>query len=242
MNYGQKLQQAFTFFFKDPAWISKLAIAAGLSLFNVLIIPIFMVAGYGYRIMQGVIVGRKPPELPEWKDWGGLLKDGLRVYAVGLVYALPAILVMLASVAIFFVSAIPMMDDGSVEPWMPVLWLSMPVAFVLITLLSIPLQIIGQVAMAHLVAKDRFSAAFQFGELWAIFKANAGGFILTWLITYAATIGFAFVSQFVMYTVVLCVIYPLVISAGGAYLGVVSYVLYAQAYVEAQEKIMGSLP
>jgi hypothetical protein len=239
MNYSEKLQQAFTFIFKDPAWISKLAIAAGLSLFNVLIIPIFLMAGYGYRIMQGVIVGRKPPELPEWKDWGGLLKDGLRVYAVGLVYALPAILVMLASVAIFFVSAIPMVDNGSVEPWMPVLWLSMPVAFALIMVLSIPMQLIGQVAMAHLVAKDRFSAAFQFREMWSIFKANAGGFILTWLIVYAATIAIVFVSQFVMYTVVLCIIYPLVIAAGSVYLAVVSYALYAQAYVQAVKKLEG---
>jgi len=232
-NSKNKFQEAFTYPFTDPAWISKLAIAAGLSLFNVLIIPIFLVAGYGYRIMQGVIVGREPPELPEWEDWGGLLKDGVRVYTVGLVYTLPAILMMLASVALIFVSAIPMVDNGSVEPWMLVLWLSMPVGISLIMVLSIPLQLIGQVAMAQLVAKDRFSAAFQIGELWAIFKANAGGFVLTWLIVTAATIGIAFVSQFVMFTVVLCVIYPLVIAAGSVYIALVSYVLYAQAYVEA---------
>lgn len=233
--FNNKYKEAFTFLFKDPDWISRLAIAAGLSLFNPLIIPIFLVTGYGCRIMQGVIVGRKPPELPEWKDWGGLLKDGLRVYAVGLVYALPAILMMLASVAIIFVSAIPMVDNGSIEPWMPVLWLSMPVGISLIMVLSIPLQLIGQVAMAHLVAKDRFSAAFRLGELWAIFKANAGGFILTWLIVYAASIAIVFVSQILMYTVVLCILYPLVIAAGSVYLAVASYALYAEAYVEAVE-------
>jgi hypothetical protein len=233
VTYSQKLQQAFTFIFKDPAWISKLAIPAGLSLFNMLIIPIFLVTGYGCRIMKRVIVERQQPTLPEWDDWGGLLKDGVRVYAAGLIYALPAILLMLASVAIFFVSAIHMVDNGSVEPWMPVLWLSMPIGFSLIMLLSIPIQIIGQVAMAHLVAKDRFSAAFQFKELWTIFKANVGGFVLAWLIVYAATMAIVFISQFLMATLVLCVIYPLVIAAGSVYITVVSYALYAQAYVEA---------
>ena len=102
------------------------------------------------------------------------------------------------------------------------------------------LQLIGQVAMAHLAAKGRFSAAFQFGEMWTIFKANAGGFILAWLIVYAATMAIVFVSQFLMVTVVLCLIYPLVIAAGSVYLAVVSYALYAQAYVDAVENREGS--
>ena len=242
MTHGQRLTQAFSFPFKDPAWISKLAIAAGLSLFNWLIIPIFLVTGYGYRIMKRVIVDREAPGLPEWDDWGGLLKDGVRVYAAQLVYALPAILLFLVIFAVLMVSAIPMLENGEVEPWMPVLWLTMPVGFALVMVLTIPAQLIGQVAMTHLAAKDRFAAAFRFGELWAIFKANAGGFILAWLIVYAATIGIVFISQLVMYTVVLCIIYPLVIAAGSVYIALVSYALFAQAYVLAQEKIIGNLP
>ena len=239
MKYGQKLQKAFTFVFKDPGWVYKLAIAAGLSLFNWLIIPIFLVTGYGTRMMKRVIVDREAPELPEWKDWGGLLKDGVRVYAAGLIYALPVILVMLAIGVGFVISIIPFAESQTMEPWMLAIWLSMPVGVSLIMVLSIPLQIIGQVAIAHLVAKDKFSAAFRLGELWAIFKANAGGFILTWLIVYAVTLAMAFVTQLLMYTVVLCIIFPLVIATGSVYIAVVSYVLYAQAYVQAVENREG---
>jgi hypothetical protein len=240
MNYSQKLQQAFTYPFKDPAWISKLAIAAGLSLFNVLIIPIFLVTGYGCRIMKRVIVERQQPTLPEWDDWGGLLKDGVRIYAAELVYTLPAILAFLVTFGVFLFSTILTAESGRIEPWMPFLWLSLPIGFFLSMGLTIPAHIISLVAMTHLVAKDRFSAAFQFREMWTIFKANAGGFFLVWLIVYAATMVIVFVSQFLMVTVVLCLIYPLVIAAGSVYLAVVSYALYAQAYVDAVENREGS--
>jgi len=235
-----KLEQAFTFPFKDPRWVTKLAIAAGLSLLNFLIIPIFIFSGYSYRIMKRVIVDKQPPELPEWDDWGGLIKDGLRLYAAGLIYTLPAILVFLATWVVMLISFIVASDSSTLEPWMVVLWLSFPIGFTLVMILAIPGQVFGQAAIAHLVATDRFSAAFHVKELWSIFRANVGGFFLTWLITYAASMALIFVTQFLAYIPVFCLVYPLVIIAGSVYLALVSYALYAQVYVEAIVKQDGT--
>jgi hypothetical protein len=123
---------------------------------------------------------------------------------------------------------------------MPILWLSFPIGFTLVMILAIPGQIFGQVTISHLVAKDNFSAAFQVKEFWSIFRANVGGFFLTWLITYAASMAFAFISQFLVFTLVFCVVYPLVIAVGSVYLALVSYALYAQVYVDALAKQEGA--
>ncbi len=236
----QKIEQVFTFPFKDPRWVTKLAIAVGFSLLNFLIIPIFIFSGYGYRTMKRVIVDKQPPGLPEWDDWGGLIKDGLRLYGAGLIYTLPAILVFLVTGVVLLFSFIPAADHGTFEPWMAVLWLSFPIGFTLVMILAIPGQVFGQVAISHLVATDRFSAAFQLKELWSIFRANVGRFFLTWLITYAASMALIFVSQFLAYIPVFCLVYPLVIVAGSVYLALVSYALYAQVYVEAVAKQGGA--
>jgi hypothetical protein len=190
--------------------------------------------------MKRVIIDGQPPELPEWDDWGGLIKDGLRVYGAGLIYTLPAILAFLVSFAVLLVSTLPAADRGTIEPWMLILWLSFPIGFTLAMILAIPGQVFGQVAISHLVATDRFSAAFQVKELWAIFRANVGGFFLTWVISYAASFALIFVSQFLVYTLVFCVVYPLVIAAGTIYLALVSYALYAQVYVDALAKQDGA--
>lgn len=237
---SKKLEQAFTFPFKDPRWVTKLAIAVGLSLLNFLVIPVFIFSGYSYRIMKRIIVDRQPPGLPEWDDWGGLIKDGLRLYGAGLIYTLPAILVFLATWVVILVSFIPVVDRGTFEPWMAVLWLSFPIGFTLVMILAIPGQVFGQVAISHLVATDRFSAAFQVKKLWPIFRDNVGGFFLTWLITYAASIVLIFVSQFLAYIPVVCLVYPLVIAGGSVYLALVSYALYAQVYVDALTKQEGA--
>jgi len=78
--------RAFGFVFQDPNWLKKILIGGVL-----LIIPIFgwlVVAGYGLRIMKNVINGSDLP-LPEWDDLGGLFSDGLKVFVVTIVWAIP---------------------------------------------------------------------------------------------------------------------------------------------------------
>ena len=92
VDYGK----AFTFPQEDPAWIKKVAIAGVIML--VAFIPVvgwligLLLTGYSLEITRRVIAGEQPI-LPEWTDFGALLKKGLFVLVVGLVYALPLIVV-----------------------------------------------------------------------------------------------------------------------------------------------------
>ena len=63
----QQLQNIFTFPFKDPDWVKKLAIGSLLILsgFIIPILPILFVYGYIMRIMERIIVQDGELYLPE---------------------------------------------------------------------------------------------------------------------------------------------------------------------------------
>ncbi|MGH2559012.1 MAG: DUF4013 domain-containing protein [Thermomicrobiales bacterium] len=82
--------RAFNFPFRDSGWISKVLIGAVMVL-----IPIFgwfSLAGYGMRIMRRVVEGADTP-LPDWTDFGQLFVDGVKVFVVGVVWGIPAIII-----------------------------------------------------------------------------------------------------------------------------------------------------
>lgn len=64
-----------------PAILSSVMI-----LFSIFIVPIFIFIGYGFRVARAAALGRAFP--PSYEDWGGLVYDGLRVTAVGILSGL----------------------------------------------------------------------------------------------------------------------------------------------------------
>ncbi len=87
------IQRAFTFFRDDEAWIKKVGIGIVMILLSWLILPAFMLGGYGVSVGRKVMNGKDIP-LPEW-NFGQNLKDGFAVFAAGFVYMLPALLLMI---------------------------------------------------------------------------------------------------------------------------------------------------
>ncbi|MGH2535522.1 MAG: DUF4013 domain-containing protein [Thermomicrobiales bacterium] len=82
--------RAFNFPFRDSGWITKVLIGAVMVL-----IPIFgwfSLFGYGMRIMRRVVEGADTP-LPEWTDFGQLFVDGVKAFVVGIVWAIPSIVI-----------------------------------------------------------------------------------------------------------------------------------------------------
>jgi Sec-independent protein secretion pathway component TatC len=95
--------KSFTFVFEDKDWITKILIAAAILLLGIifswmLLIPLILayalLSGYGVEILRQVVRGDLD-KLPEWDDWGALLIEGVKVIVIGLVYALPLIIVAL---------------------------------------------------------------------------------------------------------------------------------------------------
>ena len=90
MNLGR----AFTFAFEDKDWLKKLGIA-GL----VMLIPIIgqlTVSGWALETTRRVI-HHEPEELADWGAFGDYLVKGLKIFVIGIVYALPIILISICA-------------------------------------------------------------------------------------------------------------------------------------------------
>ena len=243
----QQQQNVLTFPFKDPDWFKKLVIGSLLILsgFIIPILPILFVYGYVMRIMERIIVQDGEPYLPEWDDWGNFFTGGARLLGAGLIYALPVIVLIFLGYMVTFLLAILM-------PWMeviaffsylvsfhfPLLWMLFGFGLMGVGILfAILIGIVVPAGMGHLVAKDQFSAAFQVNEWWPIFRANFTGFLLAFVIIMGISMIGSFIFQILYFTIILCCLIPLVLSAFSMYLSLVSMTLYAQAYCEGVQKM-----
>lgn len=90
--------------------------------------------------------------------------------------------------------------------------------------------VILPVAGSHTVVKNEFSAAFKFGEIWNIFRANWSGFLVAFLIIIGGCVVLYYGSYFLVVTVILCWLYPFAVCFLSAYLTLVGSALIADAY------------
>lgn len=214
--------KSFAFVFEDKDWIVKILIAAAIvlvgSLLGVLVIPAIiagvLVSGYGVEITRRVIRGTLDG-LPEWDDWGALFKDGLMVLIIGLVYALPIIIVsMCLGIPIGAFS-----EDAS--ELSSVLWFFLSCLSFLYT---IAMSIVLPAAIATYADEDDLGAAFRFGEIFGLVRDNLSTYLITFVMSWVAgLIGFL--------GIVLCGIGWLFTAP---YSEMIIGHLYGQAYLQAK--------
>ena len=234
---SENLQNIFTFPFEDEKWKSKFAVGGLIAFASIFIIPIFLISGYMYEIMRRIIVEKAELSLPEWSESGEYFKNGLKMAGVGLVYSLPTILLMMP----YFLS-IPffVFAESVSEEFISAFSIAMPITMVLMLLGSL----IGMInsffsiaAMGHMIAEDDFQAAFRIREWWPIFSKNIGGYLLAYIILLGVSWVVSFVLQILMMTIILCVVLPFIWVVFYFYLGIVSSVLFAEAYNEGVQKL-----
>lgn len=66
-------------------WIGRIIIGGVLGFFAFLLLPVFVIQGYLFKVMEGTINGEDTP--PEFTDWGELFTRGVGVTVIGVVYA-----------------------------------------------------------------------------------------------------------------------------------------------------------
>lgn len=214
--------KAFTYMFDDDQWITKILIAAAITLigvaFGILVIPAILafalLGGYGVEVTRRVIEKRSPV-LPEWDDWGTLLLDGLKVWVIGIVYALPVIILGLCLSPVTAVAS----DSseglaslfGSVLGCFNFLW-------------GIVVGLLVPAAIAFFVVEGEISAAFRFGDVIGFVRDNFVTYLIVMLMVWVAGLigGLGFL---------VCGVGWLVTIPYAAW--VTSY-LYGQAYLEAK--------
>lgn len=85
------LGKAFSFPFRDERWFGKFLIGALFMLLSILLVGVFILAGYFVRVTQAAM--RKEAEaLPAWDDIGGMLVSGFKFVVVYLIYSIPIFL------------------------------------------------------------------------------------------------------------------------------------------------------
>jgi hypothetical protein len=180
--------KSFSFQFEDRQWISKLGLGAVIA-----IIPIlnFAWSGYIVGIMRNV-ANNLPEPLPQWDDLGKKFTEGLILFAVGLVYALPILIVLCLPLSIFIFSSI-LSGNNNLQNAAQTLAAAGGVLFAcLMCLFIIYLFVLSVVYPAILVLYSRegtFASCFKFREIFNLINRNAAPFLTAWGINLLSGIG-----------------------------------------------------
>ena len=222
--------KAFTFVFEDKDWIPKVLIGIGILVaglvLSFLVVPAILagllLGGYSLEITRRVIRG-DDEVLPAWEDWGQLIVDGLQVALIGIVYALPIIILAI------FVS-VPteiLADYGATQSGLSFLGTMSVFVNVALScfnfLWAIAMSLVLPAAIGRFAAEGELASAFRFGEIIALVRDNLATYAITAVMVWAtgimAGLGLLLCLVGVFFTAV--------------YAELVTGYLYGQAYLEA---------
>lgn len=80
----------------------KVIILGLLFMFSFLIVPLFLLYGYVFRVIKASLAGVE--DLPDFEEWGEMLVDGIKLFLVYIIYMLPAIIIGIYSVFAFIMA------------------------------------------------------------------------------------------------------------------------------------------
>ncbi len=222
--------KAFTFVTEDQKWVAKLAIGGGLLLAggitiigNLFTVPV--VIGYLLVMARNVINGNPQP-LPEWDNWGERWIEGIKAFAVGFVYGLPA------GIIIFVIGIPGAILSASSNNGTSALGSLIVVAtnYCLTPILLFLLQIIVPAAIGRLAVAGNIGEAFKFSEVLATVRRNIGTYIVIALMSTAVA---GFITGIGLIACLVGVAFT------GFYASLMTYHLYGQAQRNLQGAPIG---
>ncbi len=240
MFFGYDLKEIFTFPFKDADARKYLLIGGLISVagFFIPILPYLLLYGYAVIIARQVLKGEEPHMVP-WEDWGEMIKEGAKLFGVGVVFSLPILIIaiplMIGGIAMPII--VETMDSGSTDTFIALFTIIMMGSMCIIIPLSIPLTVVIPAAEMHVVENNDFAAAFRFKEWWPILRANLGGFIVAFGIYYLVSMALAIVMQILIATLIFACLLFILIPAMTIYLTLIMYVTSAIAYRDGKVKL-----
>lgn len=243
MFFGYDLKEIFMFPFKD-AEARKYLLVGGLVSIAALIIPVLpylVLLGYAVIIARQILNGESPRMVP-WEDWGGMLKEGAKLFGIRLIFSIPILIfslpLMVGGIAMPFITQ--GLDSGSADTVIAIFSIVMMGSMCILIPISIPLAVLIPAAEMHSVDNNDFAAGFRFKEMWQIFRANLGGFIAAFGIYYVASMAFAIVMQILFATIIFACIAFVLIPAMTIYITLIMYVTIAIAYRDGKTKLAQS--
>jgi hypothetical protein len=195
-SFRLNIGEAFTFVFRDPHWLRKCSLMILCLLLGFLILPNFLMFGYFLTLSERVM-RLEAQALPEWTDFGTLLRKGWRVFLVRLVYYMPIWLIVLLIVGIVLAVIAGLGGFGmfsgsppssSVSPAVILLLLLIFPLILLFIPLSLLIPCIVPAADAQLVLHEgQLEPAFRVGAVIAFIRRNFGQYALAVIVFQGAT-------------------------------------------------------
>jgi hypothetical protein len=217
MNFGL----AFSFPFQDKDWFKKLAIPALVSLIP--IVGQLFILGWSLEVTRRVI-RHDPVPLPDM-DLGENLSKGFLAWVIGLIYAIPLIVII---IPFSVLSAAAGNDVNSAGGYVFVSLCFSVLAFLYGLLMAFVLP----AAYGNFVDKNQFGAAFNFSEVFGLLKSAPGAYLIT-------IVGALLAGLLSSLGVILCVVGVLLTAV---YAMAVAGHLYGQAYNEATKSSIYTPP
>ena len=220
------VNKAFRFMFDDKQWISKLLIGAVMSVLSFLIIPAFILQGYLVKIVRQVMDGNDS-ELPEWMDYGKLLRDGFFVTIGQLIWALPFILLML--IVGLVTGGLGSVVDSSGDMVAAATTGAGLLVACLVLLTVIAFLFLTPALLIQYAREDEFGALFRFSEIFDIIRDHMADILIAFLVSVVAVLAISVVTGIV--AIVPClgwIAAALIGLAMGPYIQFVTGHLYGQ--------------
>ncbi|GGN89807.1 MULTISPECIES: DUF4013 domain-containing protein [Haloarcula] len=153
-------QEALNYPRNSDSAVKNIAIGGLLLFVSFLVVPTFLVLGYVVRTLRQVLGGVEEP--PEFDDWGEMLVDGLKAFAIGFVYALlPTVIAIVA----LFATGVTAGIGGSNGGTGLAIGLIAVVTALLVAAVSLLVAYVIPAAVVAWVRTDRLGAAFSPAEL-----------------------------------------------------------------------------
>ena len=145
-------------------------------------IPIVNFLAIGYVLNCAGSTMKKKNEMPKWGDWWNLFVRGIITRIIGVIFAIPLILVAILALGAAFLSGLGAyaMQTGGVASLLTGFG-ALGIGLVVTAIVAVIISLVGSAAIMRFVDNGyKFSAAF---ELSAIFKkAFTGTFFAAWLV------------------------------------------------------------
>lgn len=188
-----------TFVFDDPRWVQKVLIGGLFVIASFILIGVFFIFGYMARLARNVIRGDQFP-LPEWDDLGEYFAEGVKLFLVGLVYAIPIVIVA----GILVVPMAIMGNNSDNETVRSMAGMSATCVWCLVFPLSLGLALWLPGALLMVIVSGDFKAGFDFGHIFRFIRANVGNYLLAFVVaivaSFASQLGFLLLCIGVVFT------------------------------------------
>ncbi|MBU3896849.1 MAG: DUF4013 domain-containing protein [Nanoarchaeota archaeon] len=182
----------------------------------IMIIPIVSFIGIGYFLECARTTLKRNNKLPEFKDWTNLFVKGLIAAIIGIIYAIPVMIVLVLTVGTTVLAGgLSAMQGTALINALATLGMGMILTLIVAAVVSL----LSSVAMIRYAEKGKFGAAFELSAICK--KAFTGKYFAAWFVSMLYAVFIVVVLSFI----------PVIGTTIGAFLaGVTVYTYLADAY------------